>query len=154
VPPALDLDLESRLQKCMVELASQGLVNSARDIADGGIAVALGEMAFQHGFGVKAEFNSPEWPPEMGLFAEHASHIFVTCDQSKVKDIQSIAVRYGLKADVRGRTQAENFEIKYNGAVVVSAKVSELKKAWAESLEKMLHVETREHLVPEVLQKS
>jgi len=154
VPPALDLDLESRLQKCIVELASQGLVNCAHDISDGGIAVALGEMAFQHGFGVKAEFNSPEWPPEMGLFAEHASHIFITCDQTKVKDIQSIAVRYGLKADVRGRTQAENFEITYNGTVVVSAKVSELKEAWAGSLEKMLHVQTREHLVPELLQKS
>src|SRR3954464_13342612 len=59
LPPALDLDLESRLQKCIVELAGKGLVNCAHDISDGGIAVALGEMAFQHGFGVKAEFNSP-----------------------------------------------------------------------------------------------
>ena len=111
-------------------------------------------MAFQHGFGVKAELGSSAWPTELALFGEHASHIYVTCDQSKVKDIQSIAVRYGLQAGVRGRTQAENFEIKYNGAVVVSASVAELKRAWSESLEKMLHVETREHLVPEVLQKS
>ena len=111
-------------------------------------------MAFRHGVGVKADLGSGQWPPEMALFAEHASHIYLTCDQSKVKDIQSIAVRYGLKADVRGRTQAENFEITYNGAVVVSAKVSELKEAWAGSLEKMLHVQTREHLVPELLQKS
>jgi len=48
------------------------------------IAVALAEMAFQHVSGVKAEFTLPgmaaKWP-----VAEHASHIFVTCDQSKVK---------------------------------------------------------------------
>ena len=84
----------------------------------------------------------------MGLFAEHASRIFVACDQSKVKDIQSIAVRYGLQQTFGAAPQAENFEITYNGVVVVSAKVSELKEAWAGSLEKMLHVQTREHLVP------
>jgi len=154
VPPALDLAREAALQKCVVELADKRLISSAHDISEGGIAVALAEMGFRRNLGVKAVFNSPEWPPEMGLFAEHASHIFVTCDQSKVKDIQSIAVRYGLAADLRGQTQTENFEITYNGAVVVSAKVSELKEAWSESLEKMLHVETREHLVPELLQKS
>ena len=154
VPPALDLKMEAALQKCVVELADKRLINAAHDISEGGIAVALAEMGFRRNVGAKAEFNSSEWPPEMGLFAEHASHIFVSCDQSKVKDIQSIAVRYGLAADLRGQTQAENFEITYNGAVVVSAPVAELKKAWAESLEKMLHVETREHLVPEVLQKS
>ena len=57
-PPALDLDLESRLQKCIVELASQGLVNSAHDISDGGMLLPW-RMAFQHGFGVKAELNLP-----------------------------------------------------------------------------------------------
>jgi phosphoribosylformylglycinamidine synthase len=154
VPPALDLKMEVALQKCAVELADKRLISAAHDISEGGIAVALAEMGFRRNIGVKAEFKSPEWPPEMGLFAEHASHIFVTCDQSKVKDIQSIAVRYGLAADLRGQTQAENFEITYNGSVVVSAPVADLKKSWSESLEKMLHVETREHLVPEVLKKS
>ncbi len=41
-----------------------------------------------------------------------------------------------------------------DGKVVVSAPVSELKAAWESALEKALHSDTEERLVPEVLQKS
>jgi phosphoribosylformylglycinamidine synthase len=41
--PELDLEKESALIKCLVELARSGKINSAHDISDGGLAVAIAE---------------------------------------------------------------------------------------------------------------
>src|SRR5215472_4514815 len=48
-PPELDLEQEAALQKAMIELIQQGLIESAHDCSDGGIAVALAEKAFTKG---------------------------------------------------------------------------------------------------------
>ncbi len=45
-PPAIDLAAEKRLIDCLVALASEGAVQSAHDISDGGLAVALAESCF------------------------------------------------------------------------------------------------------------
>src|SRR5438876_3863782 len=45
-PPAIDLTAEKRLQECLVALAAEGAVQSAHDISDGGLAVALAESCF------------------------------------------------------------------------------------------------------------
>ena len=47
-PPALDLDAESDLQTLLQVLAERQLIRSARDISDGGIAVALAQAGFSH----------------------------------------------------------------------------------------------------------
>ena len=53
-PPGLDLQAEAELQRCLAELAEHGLIHSARDISDGGIAVALAKPAFAKDIGVRA----------------------------------------------------------------------------------------------------
>src|SRR5438094_2409815 len=45
-PPAIDLAAEKRLIDCLVALASEGAVESAHDISDGGLAVTLAESCF------------------------------------------------------------------------------------------------------------
>src|SRR5690242_10918150 len=45
-PPVIDLDAEKRLIDCLVALAAAGDLQSAHDISDGGIAVALAESCF------------------------------------------------------------------------------------------------------------
>jgi phosphoribosylformylglycinamidine synthase II len=45
-PPAIDLAAEKRLIDCLVALASQGAVESAHDISDGGLGVSLAESCF------------------------------------------------------------------------------------------------------------
>ena len=54
-PPALDLEAEADLQKLLIELAERKLIRSARDISDGGIAVALAQAAFPKGIGAKVD---------------------------------------------------------------------------------------------------
>jgi phosphoribosylformylglycinamidine synthase len=153
-PPSLDVAMEAKLQKYMAELAAEGLVNSAHDVSEGGMAVTIAECCFANRVGAKVDLSSGELGPEILLFGEHASHIVISCDENKVQRIQSIGLNYGLKADRLGHTQTEKLEIYLDGRPAVAASVSELAAIWGGALEGMLHVESREHLVPEVLQKS
>jgi phosphoribosylformylglycinamidine synthase len=155
-PPALNLDREVALQKCLLHLAGDGLIESAHDCSDGGVAVALAECCFGHNVGGNFALASSGLPPELLLFAEDASRIVISCDPKHTRRIQQSAVTYSLVADLLGQTTAEKFEIKLDGAggFAIAAPVSELKRVWEQALPAMLHVESREHLVPEVLQKS
>jgi phosphoribosylformylglycinamidine synthase len=50
-PPMLDLKAEKALQDLLQKLAAEGLVESARDVAEGGITVAVAKLAFPKGLG-------------------------------------------------------------------------------------------------------
>jgi phosphoribosylformylglycinamidine synthase II len=154
VPPALDIDKEAALQQCMLELIAAGAVRSAHDCSDGGLAVALAESAFVRSIGARVDLNSNGLGAELALFAEDATRILISCDPAKTKLIQTTAERFGLQAAHLGQTIADKMEISVDGKPAVSASVSELKDAWSHALEKALHAETAEHLVPEILQKS
>ena len=54
-PPEIDLEKEAGLQKAIIELIQDGLVESAHDCTDGGIAVALAEKTFPKRHGSSGE---------------------------------------------------------------------------------------------------
>jgi len=149
-PPALDLEKEAALQKCIVELIRQGLVDSAHDCSDGGLAVALAESAFTTGVGARIELASNGLAAEFLLFGEDASRILISCAGEHVGRIQELAVECGIAADVLGETVPERIEITVDGRQLAAAGVSELKQAWASALERALQAGTAEELVPAV----
>jgi phosphoribosylformylglycinamidine synthase len=153
-PPALELEKEAALQKCTVELIREGLVESAHDCSDGGLAVALAESAFTNGIGARMELASGGLAPEFLLFGEDSSRILISCSTEHVGRIQELAKEYGIAADVLGETVSEKIEILVDGRPALAAAVSELKEAWASALERALHVETVEELVPSVAERS
>src|SRR5437879_5738486 len=48
-PPALELEKEAALQKCVIELIQTGVIESAHDISEGGLAVCVAEAGFRNG---------------------------------------------------------------------------------------------------------
>src|SRR5437879_1089428 len=131
LPPALDLNREAVLQKLMLELIDKGLVESAHDCSDGGIAVALAESAFKKGIGAKVELSSAGEAPELTLFGETATRIVISCDPNKSSTIKQMAVKCGLVADLLGQTIGNNLEISVDGKKAIGAPVSELRQGWA-----------------------
>jgi phosphoribosylformylglycinamidine synthase len=154
VPPAIDLAKEAALQKLIIALVNAGHVESTHDCAEGGLAVALAESAFQRGIGAEVDLTSDGVARELVLFGETASRIVISCDPKKAATIEELAVESGVAAGRLGRTTTNKLTIRVDGEVAIDASVSELKEVWATALQRALHVETREHLVPEVLQKS
>jgi phosphoribosylformylglycinamidine synthase len=154
-PPALELDCEAALQKTIVALI--GLVDSAHDCSEGGLAVALARCSFERGIGCSAELQSASTgveaphiddtpadrlPPEFLLFGEDASRIVISCDRANVARIKEVAKKHGIFADVLGETVAGRLEIKVDGQSVISASVSELRGEFEEALERALRTET------------
>ncbi|MGC1962573.1 MAG: AIR synthase related protein, partial [Candidatus Sulfotelmatobacter sp.] len=140
-PPELDLEKEAALQKVVIELIQQGLVESVHDCSDGGLAVALAEKTFARGVGARANVASHGLPAEFALFGEDASRIVLSCDPGNVARIQQIAEEYGIAADLLGETIPEQLEISLDGQVVVSASVSGLSAAYESALESALRTD-------------
>ena len=153
-PPSLDLDQEGSLQKFLISAIRQRLIDSAHDCSDGGLAVTLAEATFPLGIGADVKVSSNGLAAEIALFGEQTTRVVISCDPKDSRRIQQMAVKYGLAADLLGQTISGALRVQLDGNVAIAAPVSELKQIWESALPRMLHVETREHLVPEVLQKS
>ncbi|MDP9267799.1 MAG: phosphoribosylformylglycinamidine synthase subunit PurL [Acidobacteriota bacterium] len=153
-PPALEIEREHGLQRAIVRLIRDGLIESAHDCSDGGLAVTLAEASFGSDVGAAVDLTGNRLPPAAVLYGEDASRIVISCDEKNVETIQNTALEYGVAADLLGHTATEQFSITVDGQPVVRAKVSELKAIWESALDRALHAGTEEHLVPDVLQKS
>jgi phosphoribosylformylglycinamidine synthase subunit PurL len=142
-PPDLDLEKEATLQRALVALIRAGLIESAHDCADGGLAVALVESAMPAGVGLSVTLLKRQIAQEFQLFAEDASRVVISCDPIHMPRIQQLAEEYGVNADVLGQTGMEKVEITIGDQKVISASIDELRKAYEGALEKALRTELK-----------
>ncbi|HLI64269.1 MAG TPA: phosphoribosylformylglycinamidine synthase subunit PurL [Terriglobales bacterium] len=153
-PPSLELEKEAALQKAIVKMVDEGLVDSAKDCSEGGLAVTVAECSFAHGIGAQLDLRSRGLTPEFVLFGEDASRVVISCDPQNLGRIQEVAGKYGVESELIGSTISGKLEIRVDGNLTAAAGVSDLKDAWAGALEQALRLEAEERLVPETLQKS
>jgi phosphoribosylformylglycinamidine synthase subunit PurL len=140
-PPILDLKAEKALQDLLQVLAAETLVESARDVAEGGIAVAVAKIGFPLGLGAEIDLISAGLPAECVLFAEDATRALVTCDPTKVRTIEETAVKYGLNAQAIGTTTSEHFSIRIDGQSVIAGDAPAFRVSWRQALEQALQLE-------------
>jgi phosphoribosylformylglycinamidine synthase len=140
-PPALELEGEAALQKTIIELIAAGLVESAHDCSDGGLAVALAAASFKAGVGCRVDAASHGIAPEFVVFGEDASRIVISCDQAELPRIKEVAAKHGVSAETLGETVIGSIEITVDGKMAVSAKIAELQQEYEGALERALHSE-------------
>jgi phosphoribosylformylglycinamidine synthase subunit PurL len=137
-PPELDLEKEAALQKAVIEIIQQSLVESVHDCSDGGLAVALAEKAFAKNIGARVNLVSNGLPAEFVLFGEDASRIVLSCDPAKVARIQQVAEKFGIVADVIGETIPRRIEVSMDDSTLLSAEISDLNQAYESALQSTL----------------
>ena len=140
-PPELDIEKEATLQRALVAIIRAGLIESAHDCSDGGLAVALVESALPGGVGLSVRLPRQQVALEFVLFGEDASRVVISCDPIHLPRIEQIAEEYGVFADVLGETGSDRVEIVVNGESVISASVAELREAYEGALERALGTE-------------
>jgi phosphoribosylformylglycinamidine synthase len=141
-PPPIDLEAEADLHRLLQVLAARNLLHSARDLSDGGIAVALAQAAFRNSIGATVEQEKALMVhPLFGLFAEPASTIIVTADPKHQAAIEELAEESSFFAAHIGTTGGDRLEISVYGDKFISASISELRAPWASALEAALHNE-------------
>jgi phosphoribosylformylglycinamidine synthase len=140
-PPALDLEKEATLQRALMALIRAGLLESAHDCADGGLAVALVESALPAAVGLSVRLTKQQAALEYLLFAEDASRVVISCDPIQLPRIQQVAEEYGVFADILGETGSDRVEIAVGDQPVISASVAKLREAYEGGLENALSLE-------------
>jgi phosphoribosylformylglycinamidine synthase II len=142
--PALDLDLEKRVQETCLKLADKFLINSAHDCSDGGLAVAIAESCFSSlnraANGAEIDLTDENLDAAAQLFSESPSRIIIGFPAEKLSEVEATAKAGDCPFQVIGKVSGENLSIKINGEEIVSASVSELETAWKTSLENQLEV--------------
>jgi phosphoribosylformylglycinamidine synthase len=125
VPPAVDLAAERALGALLVDAV--GVVSSAHDVSDGGVAQALAESVIRHGVGATV---AVEGDPFLELFAESAARCLVTVPDAGLDELSALAARHGVPLTRWGRTGGADLEIE--GQFTVS--IDELRAAWSATL--------------------
>jgi len=144
-PPAIDLAAEKRLQDCLVALSANGLVRSAHDLSDGGLAVSLAESCFASGtdspeLGAEIDLEG-ESLTEYALFGERGARAIAAVSGSSLARVLETAREYGVAAQQIGQViHGDALRIEYKGRVVIDASVAKLRDIWAHSLERILKV--------------
>ena len=142
--PRLDLDLEHAIQTACLEAAEQGLLQSAHDCADGGLAVALAECCFsslnRSAIGAEVELAGP-LPATTILFSESPSRIIISFERDSQRAIEEIAARAHCPMTVLGHAGGNRLQITVNGDQVIDAGVEKLEDAWRNSLADKLQAE-------------
>jgi phosphoribosylformylglycinamidine synthase len=135
--PPLDLDYEVRVQKTCLEAIQEGLILSAHDCSEGGLATALAEMAFSHfdkpARGAQIEIVG-DVPIENLLFGEYQSRILVTLREEDLQALQTIAHKYSMGILPLGKVAGSRLSIRARGSFSLDAEVPALEEIWRNSL--------------------
>ena len=132
-PPALDLEAARALVDCLLEAHDAGLVESAHDCAEGGLAVALAECCFD-GVGVEATLDAPAGLPTT-LFGEAIGRVVVASRDAD--GVLEIARRRGVTGIRLGRTGGDRVVVRTPSGSV-DAEVDELRAIWTSSLQNVV----------------
>jgi len=136
-PPALDLEAERKVQACCREAIRAGLVRSAHDCADGGLALALAESALTARGGARGFMVDLAAVPVGGdlrldalLLGETPSRIVVTAAAAALPDLRELAARHGVAAGVLGQVTDGRLAMRRGEAAVLDEATEAVAAIW------------------------
>jgi len=109
--PGIDLELEARVQRAALAAMAEGLVRTAHDCAEGGLAVALAELCLREGLGLEAPEVALGPHPHASLFGEEPSRILVVAPPGAGERLLAIAAAHGAPLTFLGRLRGRGFRL-------------------------------------------
>jgi phosphoribosylformylglycinamidine synthase len=145
-PPALDLAREAALQKLLADLAAAGLIRSAHDCSEGGLAIALAESCFDSGHGVEAALDpiagaDAAFGDTAALFGESASRVLVSVSTVDLDRLLAQASAAGVPAARVGTVGGNRIRVAVGGRQLLDELLADAERAWSSALER--HFERR-----------
>lgn len=132
-PPAIDLDVEKRLQDAVLKAIQSGLVASAHDLSDGGFAVALAECCISGGVGAEVEITT-DLRHDFALFSESQSRVLLSAAADKADALEKAIREAGVPVARIGTVGGEVLSLKVNGQQAVNAPVARLEQVWKDAI--------------------
>lgn len=129
-PPQLDLNKEKSLLNAVLKAIQSGLVHSAHDLSEGGLAVALAESCISGGLGAQVELPASDLRADIALFSESQSRILLSASSNQADELVQLIAQYGVPVRVIGRVEGGDLVVHASGAAVVNRPVQTLKQVW------------------------
>ena len=127
--PTVDLAAESRLHDLVLGANEAGLLLSAHDCSDGGLAIALAECCLLGGYGFAGEV-AVEGRVDAALFGEGQGRIVVSARAEAGERLVALAEEEGVSLTRLGATTDEGV-LRYGP---IEADLDELREAWESGL--------------------
>jgi phosphoribosylformylglycinamidine synthase len=139
--PHLDLKLEQAVQKTCLEAIEKGLVNSAHDCSEGGLAVALAECCISNKdkmIGANINKLNYDMRGDVLLFGESQSRIILSCSKDSVEKVRKIALEFKAPFYVIGKTGGRVLRILNGIKELIYLSLEDLYEEWSGSLKKKI----------------
>jgi phosphoribosylformylglycinamidine synthase II len=134
-PPAVDFGAESRLAALLRAAIAAGLVHTAHDFAEGGLALALVEATFGSRVGARLRVDLGA----TNLFSETQARAVVAAGPKQVDRLLALAEKHGVPARDAGETGGDRLRIEFDGGAL-DAPVAALHETWSQALPKALQL--------------
>jgi phosphoribosylformylglycinamidine synthase len=142
-PPRPDLARERALIVFLTRAASGGLLRSAHDCSDGGVAVTLAECAFDTG-GIGFEVDMPaqvgQAPNSLRLtatlFGESSSRAIVSVRQGDLEAALKLAADLRIPVHRIGKTGGSRLSVRVEGQDAIDCTVAEAERLWSTAIER------------------
>jgi len=128
--PRIDIDLEKRVHQVCRSAIEQGLLASAHDCSEGGLAVALAECSIQGDVGFVGDFSiADRW--DVILFGEQQSRIIVSLPKEHWDALSRLASGFAVPIVRLGYTGGDRFQLNDQ----MDLPVSQIADVWNNGLE-------------------
>ena len=132
--PTIDLEGERALQDTLLQLIQKGLIESAHDLSEGGLAFALAESCYALNCGVRVNVST-DLRPDYYCFSESPTRVIVSVNKERepefVKEVSTIP------ATSLGEVGGESLQIYFRSRLVVSLSMQELFRVWDRALDEV-----------------
>lgn len=132
-PPQLNLELEKKIQAFTLKIIQEGLVRSAHDTAEGGIAVSLAESCIGGKLGADIQLTE-ELRSDFCLFSETQSRIIISVSPEHAGKIKEMAKQLEVPIKKIGIVKGSELSITHQGKNVISQPVAQLDAAWRNAI--------------------
>ena len=104
-PPAraLDFELHRKLCELVASLVNDRLVGGVHDVSEGGVGLALAEMAVRNGVGFRVDAAD--------LFAESPSRVIVSVSPQNLREVHRRHVDAGLDGTLLGEAGGDRLSV-------------------------------------------
>ncbi|WP_017615574.1 phosphoribosylformylglycinamidine synthase subunit PurL [Nocardiopsis salina] len=134
-PPQVDLAAEAALSEVLAEAAEQGLAESAHDLSDGGLAVALAESALRGGKGARLELDGDAFTT---LFSESGARALVETTGDNAAAVRELAERHGVPVTELGTVGGDTLAVSHARGTVEIA-LTDLRASYESALPALMN---------------
>jgi len=132
--PAVDLGAEKSLQKLVLRLIHDEILQSCHDISEGGLAVTLAESAIKGNIGCTVKINSEDARVEGILFSEAPSRVVASVKRTHLDQLVQLVVEQGVEMRIIGHVGGDRLVIEDDGVDIVRMTIDEAARLWGEAL--------------------